>query len=177
MIRAFVSEHGLPELPKLEQVVRRLWKEPQREMQHAAMELLHRRVEELDLDHLPLLETMVTSRSWWDTVDYVSYKLVGALLARHPQQERTIARRYSKHENLWLNRVSIIFQLLRKKKTDHELLKEVVRRHAGHEDFFIRKAIGWALRDYAYTDSDWVKRVVEEMPLSGLSRREALKNL
>ena len=177
IIREFVKKNGLPELPELEWVVPRLWKEPQRELQHAAMELLHRRVNELDLGHLPILELMVKNKSWWDTVDYISYKLVGTLLAQHPKEERTIARRYSKSDNLWLNRVSIIFQLLRKKDTDTGLLEEVIRRHSAHEDFFIRKAIGWALRDCAYTDPEWVKRLVEGMPLSALSRREARKNL
>lgn len=177
LIRGFVKEYGVPELSALEVIVRRLWRLPQRELQHTAMELLQRRGKELTLDHLPLLEMMITEKSWWDTVDFISYKLVGNLLSRHPKKERSIARRFSRSGHLWLIRVSIIFQLLRKEDTDVELLEEMIRRQTDHGDFFVRKAIGWALRDYAYTDPDWVRALVKKLPLSNLSVREALKNL
>lgn len=173
----YVSAVGLPESECLQQVVAQLWREPKREMQHTAMELLFRREKELTLDDLPLLEKMVTTKSWWDTVDFISYKLVGRLLARHPEPEPTVARRMSDSGNLWLIRVSILFQLLRKEKTDEKLLTEMILRHEDHPDFFIRKAIGWALRDYAKTAPAWVRSFVKKNNLSPLSAREALKNL
>lgn len=177
LLRTVLKRAGLPPVAELNPLVRLLWQQPQREMQHSAMELLQRRDRELTLEDLPLLEHMITTNSWWDTVDFIAYKLVGRLLARHPEVETTIARRFSNSENLWLNRVSIIFQLLRKSKTNQELLAEMIDNHRSHSDFFIRKAIGWALRDYAKTDPEWVIGFVGKRELSTLSRGEALKNL
>jgi len=177
LLRSFLAEHPLPPLPALLQVVEVMWREPQREMQQSAMELLQQRAQELTLDDLPLLERMITTKSWWDTVDFIAYKLVGQLLARHQENEPTIARRFSASGNLWLIRVSILFQLLRKDRTNRDLLTEMIDAHRSHPDFFIRKAIGWALRDYAKTNPAWVIDFVNNRDLSPLSQREALKNL
>lgn len=177
LLREQVSENGLPEIAQLRTVVSLLWREPNREMQHSAMELLHRRVKELSLEDLPLLEAMITTKSWWDTVDFISYKLVGQILIRHPRKQSAIARRMANSGHLWLIRVSIIFQLLRREGTARTLLATMIRKQAEYPDFFIRKAIGWALRDYAKTDPDWVRRFVKKTALSPLSKREALKNL
>lgn len=177
LLRSFLNRRNLPSLPALREVVELLWRESHREMQHCAMELLHRRERELVLEDLPLLERMITRRSWWDTVDFIAYKLVGRLLARHPEDEPLIVRRFSSSGNLWLIRVSIICQLLRGDQTNRDLLTEVIDAHRTHQDFFIRKAIGWALRDYAKTDPEWVIGFVDNSELSPLSRREALKNI
>lgn len=177
LLRSFLVDHPLPPLPVLRKVVRLLWEQDHRELQHNGMELLHLRGKELTLDDLPLLEHIITTKSWWDTVDFVAYRLVGGLLARHPDEEGIIARRFSDSGNLWLIRTSILFQLLRKGQTNLALLAEMIDAHRSHPDFFIRKAIGWALRDYAKTDPDWVKQFVSDSELSPLSQREALKNL
>ena len=178
LVQEHVADVGLPEAKVLKEVVDQLWGEPNREMQYAAMELLFEREKELTLADIPALERMVTTKSWWDTVDFISYKLVGRLLARHPDQEAAVARRMSASGNLWLVRVSLLFQLLRKRRTDEELLAELILRQADHKDFFIRKAVGWALRDYARTAPAWVRSFVKENSnLSPLSVREALKNL
>ena len=178
LVREHVADVGLPEAKILKQVVDQLWREPNREMQYAAMELLFERERELTMADLPALERMVTSKSWWDTVDFISYKVVGRLLARHPDQEAAVARRMSGSGDLWLVRVSVLFQLQRRRRTDEELLAELILRHADHKDFFICKAIGWALRDYARTAPAWVRSFVKQNSnLSPLSVREALKNL
>ena len=177
LLRSFLTKHDLPPLAKLKPLVQRLWQQPEREMQHSAMELLQRRAKELAAGDLPLLENMITNKSWWDTVDFIAYKLVGQLLARHPEDEPTVARRYSASGNLWLIRVSILFQLLRKERTNRELLAEMIGAHRSHPDFFIRKAIGWALRDYAKANPEWVIQFVRDTKLSPLSQREAMKNL
>jgi len=176
-VREHLSERELPELAQLKSVVRLMWGESYREMQHTGMELLHCRAKELTLDELPLLEHMVDNKSWWDTVDFIAYKLIGRLLSQKIDQQAEIARRYANSDKLWLIRVSIIFQLLRKQQTDTRLLAESIRQHRTHSDFFIRKAIGWALRDYARTDPAWVREFVAQTPLSPLSKREALKHI
>lgn len=177
LVRDFLSEAALPELPALKSVVSLMWREPEREMQHTAMEILQLRIDELTLEDLPLLRQMITHKSWWDTVDFISYKLVGQLLLKHPGAEASVARDLANSGNLWLLRVSILFQLLRKERTDAGLLADVIRQHADHPDFFIRKAIGWALRDYARTDPVWVQDFVARTRLSPLSVREATKHL
>lgn len=177
ILRAYLAEHGVPDLARSKAIVTLCWQDPHREMQHTAMELLQRRVKELTLNDLPLLEHMVTHKSWWDTADFISYKLIGRLLASHADQQTAIARRHADSDNLWLMRVSLIFQLLRKEQTDTDLLAESIRKHQAHPDFFIRKAIGWALRDYSRTDPAWVKEFVAQTELSPLSKREALKHI
>jgi len=162
---------------QIKRCVTLLWREPEREMQHTAMELLHHHQRSLTLDDLPLVREMITSRPWWDTVDFIACKILGALLARHPEREAAIAREMSRGDHLWLIRSSVIFQLGRRKRTDERLLSEMILRQADHPDFFIRKAIGWALRDYAKTAPDWVASFVKGNRLSPLSVREALRNI
>ncbi len=177
IVRDYLATNGLPELNLLKKVAQQLWREPERELQHAALELLYRRRKELTPADLPLLEKLLTTKSWWDTVDFIAYKLIGQLLARHPDRQTAVARRLANSGHLWLIRVSIIFQLLRKDQTEAKLLAELIERHAHHPNFFIRKAIGWALRDYGKTNPDWVRNFVGHTHLSPLSVREALKNL
>ena len=127
---------------------------------------------------MPLLEEMIVTGAWWDYVDEIA-PVVGDLLRRYPKQIRPLMRRWSTDPNLWKRRVSIICQLAFKRDTDLDLLYANIEPNLAHRDFFIRKAIGWSLRQYAWTDPDEVARYVRahEAQLSGLSRREALKNI
>ena len=127
---------------------------------------------------MPVLEEMIVTGAWWDYVDEIA-PVVGDLLRRYPKQIRPVMRRWSTDPNLWKRRVSIICQLAFKHDTDLDLLYANIEPNLAHRDFFIRKAIGWSLRQYAWTDPDEVARYVRahEAQLSGLSRREALKNI
>lgn len=127
---------------------------------------------------LTMLEEFIVTGDWWDHVDETS-KPVGDLLVRFPDAVRPVVRSWITSENRWLRRVAIICQLGRRADTDLDLLTEAIDRNATDADFFIRKAIGWALREYARTDADWVRRFVAERNaiLSGLTTREALKHL
>lgn len=129
-------------------------------------------------DAMPMLEEMIVTGAWWDTVDETAH-LVGAILRAHPAPMRRLMRSWSTDANLWKRRVSIICQLSFKKETDLELLYANIEPNVAERDFFIRKAIGWALRSYAWTDPAEVARYVHANAsrLSGLSRREALKNV
>lgn len=132
----------------------------------------------LDLDAMPMLEEMIVTGAWWDTVDGVAH-LVGEVLRRHPKPMKRLMRAWSTDANLWKRRVSIICQNGFKKDTDLALLYANIEPNLADRDFFIRKAIGWALRSYAWTDPDEVARYVAENQsrMSGLSRGEALKNI
>jgi len=125
-----------------------------------------------------MFEEMIVTGAWWDHVDEAAH-LVGQMLRAHPKQLKPLMRAWSRDENLWKRRVSIICQISFKKDTDLELLYANIAPNLADRDFFIRKAIGWALRAYAWTDPDEVARYVRlhESELSGLSRREALKNI
>jgi 3-methyladenine DNA glycosylase AlkD len=127
---------------------------------------------------MPMLEEMVVTGAWWDLVDELA-PVIGELLRRHPKQMRPLMRRWSTDHDLWKRRVSIICQLKFKRDTDLELLYANIEPNLTDRDFFIRKAIGWALRQYAWTDPGEVARYVRsnESRLSGLSKREAMKNI
>ena len=127
---------------------------------------------------MPVLEEMIVTGAWWDYVDGLA-RVVGELLRSHPKQMRPLMRRWSRDPDLWKRRVSIICQLSFKRDTDLDLLYGNIEPNLSDRDFFIRKAVGWALRQYAWTDPKEVRRYVREheKELSGLSRREALKNI
>lgn len=151
-----------------------------REERYAAMELAgqKRYTEFRTPGVIPMYEEMIVTGAWWDYVDEVAH-LVGDLLHSHPKKIRPVMRKWSTDPNLWKRRVSIICQVSFKKDTDLDLLYANIEPNFADRDFFIRKAIGWALRAYAWSDPDEVVRYVRahEPQLSGLSRREALKNV
>jgi 3-methyladenine DNA glycosylase AlkD len=129
-------------------------------------------------EDMPMLEELVVTGAWWDHVDELAM-VIGDLLRRFPAPMRPLMRRWSTDPDMWKRRVSIICQLRFKADTDLELLYANIEPNLADREFFIRKAIGWALRQYAWTDPKEVARYVRghESRLSGLSKREALKNI
>jgi 3-methyladenine DNA glycosylase AlkD len=125
---------------------------------------------------LPLYRELIVSGAWWDHTDELAHR-VGELLAGWPDQVRPEVRGWIAAGDLWLRRVAIICQLGRRADTDLSLLVDAISANAADREFFIRKAIGWALRDYARTDPGWVVAFVAANELSPLSRREALKHI
>ena len=128
---------------------------------------------------LSLYEEMIVGSAWWDVVDALASHCVGDLLRRYPKQIRRQMLEWSRSENMWKCRTSILCQLGFKRDTDLDLLYACIRPSLGSKEFFLRKAIGWALRQYAWTDPGEIQRYVREHEdrLSLLSRREALKNV
>ena len=125
----------------------------------------------------PLVEKWILENSWWDVVDVLAPKIMGPYFLMYPNQRDQWLDRWMKSENFWLQRVCIIFQLLYKSKTDTHLLASVINQLSSSKEFFIQKAIGWSLRQYARTDPDWVIQFVESNQLAPLSKREAVKRL
>jgi 3-methyladenine DNA glycosylase AlkD len=159
-----------------------LWRQAQfREERYAAIDLTgHRRYRAFQrAETLDLYDEMITTGAWWDYVDEIAAHRVGPLLAAHPEVLRPVILRWSCDANLWRRRSSIICQLSFKAATDLELLYACIDANLDDPDFFIRKAIGWALRQYARTDPAEIGRFVSARGdcLSPLSRREALKNI
>ncbi|KUI31622.1 DNA alkylation repair protein [Mycobacterium sp. IS-1742] len=174
--------HPLGSEEAFDATVERLFTEAtHREERYAAVQLArHRRYRPYQgAARIPLYRRLILAGGWWDTVDEIAANLVGPILASHPAQVRPIVLRWATDRNLWLRRTAIIAQLGAMDGTDLDLLTSAIDANAGDTDFFIRKAIGWALRQYARTDPEWVRMFVDEREdrLSGLSKREARKHL
>jgi len=174
----FIKEHGLPPLKDLDRIVRDLWSLPQREFQYTAVGLLSKMEKQLEADFMPTIEFLITHKSWWDTVDSLAGDIVGAQFKRHTKAGEKYLKKWRKSDNFWLRRTTLLFQLGYKTETDFELLCEIIEENLGSDEFFINKAIGWALRQYAWTEPKKVRAYVKATDgLSPLSRREALKNV
>ncbi|WP_440099423.1 DNA alkylation repair protein [Streptosporangium sp. H16] len=157
-----------------------LWRGAEyREERYAAIELtgfrLYRAFQTLDA--LPAYEEMIVTGAWWDYVDELAVHRVGGLLAAFPDTMRPLMLRWARGTDLWKRRTAILSQNRFKSATDTGLLYACIEPSLSDNDFFARKAIGWALREYAKTNPGEVVRYVDHTRISGLSRREALKNL
>lgn len=177
LVKEHIALHGAVPLDELPATVRSLFAYPEREMHQVAVDLLGKYAKKLGPDALPLVEEAITTKSWWDSVDALAVHAAGAILKRHPKEIKAWNQRWVSSKDMWLNRTAIIFQLQWKKDTDKALLFANIERLAGHSDFFIRKAIGWALRSLGDTDPAAVRNFVSTQVLSPLSVREALRKL
>ena len=158
------------------EIVQELWDQPEREFHYAAIALLDLAKKQWDEETILLIEAMIVSNSWWDSVDPLSV-IAGNYFLKFPNQKQTFINEWIQSNNFWLNRAAIIHQLQYRAKTDTDLLLRAIEPHTTSKEFFIRKAIGWALRQYARTNRNWVKEFVETHELSPLSVREALKHI
>ena len=177
-----IEDHPLPDAAAWADAVRRLFHEAShREEWYGAIALLDHRLYagHRTLAALPLYEELIVAGAWWDVVDEVATGALRDLVAAHPVEMGRTMREWSLSSDLWKRRSSIICQVGRRRSIDLRLLYDCIEPNCSDRDFFIRKAIGWALRDYAWVDPDEVVRYVagNEASLSGLSRREALKNV
>ena len=176
--KEFYAEHGLPEIRDLDPILRDLWALPHREFQYVAVGLLGRSEKQLPANFIKTIEYLIVTKSWWDTVDSLAGGAVGFHFKRYPDVREKYLTKWRASENFWLRRTTILFQLGYKKETDFDLLCEIIRENLGSKEFFINKAIGWALRQYARVDPKAVKKFVNATKeLNPLSRREALKHL
>ncbi|MFB6806728.1 DNA alkylation repair protein [Streptomyces sp. NPDC056387] len=159
-------------------LVLRCWELPEREYHYFAVDYLRRHVGVCSSGFLPVVRRLVVTVPWWDTVDLLAAHAAGPLVAADPALT-AVMDDWIGAEDVWLARTALLHQLRYKSDTDAERLFAYCRRRGGHPDFFIRKAIGWALREYAKTDPEAVRAFVaaERDALSPLSAREALKNL
>jgi 3-methyladenine DNA glycosylase AlkD len=177
LLREYIGSQGLPALEELDLIERELWSLREREFQYAAMSLLGKFEKKLEPEFIIPIEYMITTKSWWDTVDSLAGHAVGTHFKRFPDVRRRYLKKWRNSDNFWLRRTVLLFQLGYKKETDFKLLCEIIHENLGSDEFFINKAIGWALRQYAWTDPKAVKKFVKGTDLHPLSRREALKNI
>ncbi|MEV6925750.1 DNA alkylation repair protein [Dactylosporangium sp. NPDC051485] len=162
----------------LRETARACWALPEREYQYFACDLLRRHAKALTPASMPLLRELVTTKPWWDTVDVLAAHVAGPMVRAHPGLVSTMDEWTREGTDHWLVRTAILHQLRYRESLDFARLSDYCRRWAAEPDFFIRKAIGWALREHAKTDPAAVRGFVAAHPdLSPLSVREALKNL
>jgi 3-methyladenine DNA glycosylase AlkD len=173
--KQFIQENGLPALADLDSIVRDLWSLPQREFQYVSMSLLGKFENKLPADFIDTLEYLLVTKSWWDTVDTISAGALATHFRRFPDVRTGALARWRRSNNFWLRRAAILFQLGYKKETDFPLLCAIIRENLGSKEFFINKAIGWALRQYSRVDAQAVRDFVAETNLHPLSAREGLK--
>jgi 3-methyladenine DNA glycosylase AlkD len=186
VVRPVLDRHPLPDRASWESAVRTLWDEAGfREEWYAAIALTGHRSYRAHQDPatLGLYLHLVRTGAWWDVVDDIAGNRVGPILRAHAGTVTPVVSAWAHDENLWVRRTAILCQLGSGSGTDLALLRGVLEANLADSvhgsEFFIRKAVGWALRQYARTDPDWVRAFVAEHAdeLSGLSRREALKHL
>ena len=175
--KSFFQQTGLLKEPFEPQFVLRLWDLSQREYQYTAMDYIGKSLKKIDKDHLPLFKELITIKSWWDTVDMLAQKPVGTIAKNHHEVIPETIEGWSSSDHLWLRRSAILFQLKYKEQTDEELLYRYIEQNADSSEFFIQKAIGWALREYSKTNPQSVKTFIETHFLARLSVREGSKYL
>ncbi|MCJ8008816.1 DNA alkylation repair protein [Lederbergia wuyishanensis] len=155
--------------------IKELWGKPEREYQYIALDYLVKKKKYLLETDIELMEYLIVTKSWWDTVDLIASHLVGELFSKHPHLIKTYGEKWIASDNMWLQRTMILFQLKYKNKTDEQLLYSYISRTSHIDEFFIQKAIGWSLREYSKTNPEAVAQFIETHELSNLARREGSK--
>ena len=173
--KAIIQEYGMPTLDQLTDLVDLLWADKHREMQHFAMDLIDKHIKKVDLNFIKTLERLITTKSWWDTVDMLANRHVGHLGKRFPEIIPTYPDKWMASNNMWLQRTAIIFQLKYKEQTNIDLALGYISQLKGSKEFFIQKASGWFLREYSRTDWELVVDFIENNDLAPLTKREGLK--
>ncbi|WP_040193684.1 DNA alkylation repair protein [Clostridium culturomicium] len=180
-LRKQVSKEFLKEKSKEnfidEALVRELWANEYREMQYIAIDYLIKQKKKLQREHITLIKDLIVTKSWWDSVDLIASHLAGELGRKYPELIEEYFLPWSESENMWLRRTAILYQLKYKENTNTDFLKQVIKVTLHQEEFFIRKAIGWSLREYSKFNQEWVREFIANNKLSKLSEKEASKYL
>ena len=177
LLRQIFAEFEMPQGAQLLVETEALYNMPEREFQYASIAILDKGKKQLGTSDLDFCESLITHKSWWDSIDAIAPSIVGTIVLKDRKTCEEVMRRWSVSENMWLNRSAILHQLKYKSETNEQLLYEIIRMHLESKEFFIQKAIGWVLREYAKTNPGNVLLFVNSTELKPLSRREALKNM
>ncbi|MBP6686607.1 MAG: DNA alkylation repair protein [Lacibacter sp.] len=167
----------LPPFTEADAIIKDCWAHPKREMQYVGIELLACYHKQWTKETISTIEFILTHKSWWETVDHAATDLTGPYFKKFPEQKVKVTGKWNRSSNMWLQRSSIMFQKMYKKETNTDLLSKHILHQKHSHEFFIQKAIGWALREYSKTDAKWVQAFVKKHSLSPLSEREALKRI
>lgn len=177
LLKEFIQKYGIPDISNAPSIAYYTWAQEQREWQYIGMDIIAKYSPKGDGLILEVAEWMITQKSWWDTVDYIAANIVGEVCKKDTALRDVFIEKWRNSDNIWLQRSCIIHQLKYKNDVDKLLLFDLCKQFSHHQDFFIRKAIGWALRQYAKYNAEDVKLFVNTHTLSNLSRKEALKHI
>ncbi|MDT2600148.1 DNA alkylation repair protein [Enterococcus hulanensis] len=172
--RPFLKESLTLPLPELIQEIFRNYHKDEREYQYYAIDLAQKNIQRFSLADLAELLPLLAEKSWWDSID-AWRKVFATWVLAHPTELKQVYAFFYQHENFWYRRIAINLQLLFKEQTDPALLAQAILADLTTEEFFIQKAIGWALRDYSKVNPDWVKNFMQQHSLSKLALREGSK--
>lgn len=171
----FLRKDRLPLHTDLESILRTFWELEGREFQYFGQELAMKFVKEIPENFISTFEFMIVTKSWWDTIDGIAKKLIGPYMIRFPEERDMLLEKWLSSENIWLQRTCLLFQLGYKENTDTDCLFRMIERLKNIEEFFIQKAIGWALREYSKANPDRVESYINRTELSKLAFTEGMK--
>ena len=178
IFKAIWQEHHNEVKQNSREIALQLFTFKEREMHYCGIEILIKNLKKnYQIDDIQLIEKILTTNSWWDSVDTISKYILGAYLIEFPKETQKAIQQFSNSNNIWLNRAAILFQLGYKQNTNAEILFQQCIQQSQSKEFFIQKAIGWALREYGKCCPNEVKSFVNQTTLKPLSKKEALKNI
>ncbi|MFM2208053.1 MAG: hypothetical protein RL213_2028 [Bacteroidota bacterium] len=175
--KPFIEEAKKYSWKEIESLVNALWQLQYREYRYVAMDLLLATRRKWGTDAFDFFVSLITKDSWWDTVDLLAARMVGGVVSKDPERYRGTLLEMAGSEDLWLRRTALIHQLFYKEKTDTTLFEAIYMKCRHDTDFFIRKAVGWALRQYSATDPVFVRKFVKKHSIVGLAGKEALRKI
>ncbi|QKE75822.1 DNA alkylation repair protein [Arthrobacter citreus] len=174
LLKQYRENYGDP--PSLNSIIN-IWGLEEREFQYIALTFLDRQYKKAEIERITLYEQLVVEKSWWDTVDTIAGRLISYHFLKYPELIDEYSNKWITSNNMWLNRVALLFQMKFKEKTDQERLFKYCRLLSESKEFFIQKAIGWALREFSYVNPKAVESFILETKLAPLSKREGLKKI
>lgn len=175
IFRKHLAQYGLPLYKDLFPIIKSAYTRPEREYHYFAIDLAGKFANKADDTFVPLLEFLITKNSWWDSVDSVASNCTRDFFKRNTHLQIPVTRKWMNSDNIWLQRASVLFQLNYKNNTNEKLLYEYILELKESPEFFIQKAIGWALREYSKSNPQSVKQFLANNDLAKLSVREASK--
>lgn len=177
LFREIEKNLGFPDFENAQKLLPLLMEQPEREWQYLAIELGIKQKFFKTPAALPLFEACFEKQAWWDSVDPMAVHWFGKYFLQFPDQIPDAITKYTLHPNFWYQRLSMLYALKYKSHANKDLLLWSMRELAGSKEFFVQKGMGWVLREHSKTDPFWVKRVLAQVPVSNLTRREASKYL
>ena len=178
ILKLVIAENKAELKENIRKISLELYKLPQRELHVSATEIFEKELRKTYLlEDIIIIEKLIIQNSWWDTVDFIAKQILGKYLLKYPEEVPKVISKFSTSKNMWLNRSAILFQLGYKSNTNKDLLFKQCENHKKSEEFFIQKAIGWALREYGKTNPESVLNFVNSTTLKPLSQKEAIRNI
>ncbi len=176
IFKTHLAKNGLPDYRQLFAIIKNCYEQPEREYHYFAIELAGKFAKNADEDFVPIIEYLITKNSWWDSVDSVASNCTRHFFMRNVSLQIPVTGKWMNSGNMWLQRASILFQLNYRQQTNEQLLFNYILELQHSKEFFIQKAIGWALREYAKHNRKAVEQFIEKATLMPLSIREAQKH-